>query len=268
MKKRFFSLISVVLAAAVVFGGCGENDADDSSSAVSSAETTSAQTEAPAETSEAEESSEPETDEPEITDSVTDLFMAVNKDSVCIGEEDNEIIFVARDILIDAVVELVDADTGEVVGIMLDDADFPNSGDDIKGDAWYSLRYRVDVDFPTDPDVSEDRDYHYYARYIDGTTEHRSDVTEIFVYESFTDKELDEMETVDNSIQELMQSEGYEDLSIDEKREKMVALLEELEAEGLIDEGSIYPYGDNISFTYCGGVGSVVMLKSFDPMMN
>lgn len=270
MKRIYYSFTSAALILALL-AGCGAKEIDDSSSAESKAETTSSKAdtaESESEASEADVSSVAETDEVQITESVTDLTLAVDKDSVCIDTDDNEIIFIARDILDDTSVELIDADTGDVIGTMLDDADFEHSGDDIKGDGWYSLRHRVDVDFPTDPDVSEDRDYHYYARYIDGTTEHRSQEVEIFVYESFTDKELDNMQTVDNSIQELMKEEGYGDLSIDEKREKVVALLKEFEADGLIDKGSIYPYGDNISFTYCDGVGSVVMLKPFDPMMN
>lgn len=265
--KKVYILILTALVAAAGASGCGAKEGGDSSAASSKAETT-AQTSAVS--TAAEEGSSPEessASETEISESIHDLFLVPDHNTVRIGEDSNEVIFVARDIPIDAEVELVDGDTGEVVGKMLDDADLENSGDEIKGDGWYSLRYKVDIDFPSDPDVSEDRRYHYHARYVDDTIEHRSDDVEIFVYESFTEKELDTMETVDNAVHELMQSDGYKAMGDEEKRDELIALLTSLQEEGLIDKDGINEDGDFISYSI-NGLPTFIMLKDFDPMMN
>lgn len=198
--------------------------------------------------------------------SVQDLFLSADNREICIGEDDNEVIFVARDIIEPQEVELIDEDTGKAVGTMLDDADFEHSGDDIMGDAWYSLRYRVDDTFPKDPDVSEDKEYHFYARYIEDGTEHRSDTLKITVFETFTDAELDRMESVRNAVADVMKSDGFSELDIEGRKEKVIAALSELEEQGLVDKGSIMANNDMISYSV-NGITSGVMVKPFDPRM-
>lgn len=272
MNRALFVAIISFLSIAVM-GGCGTSGVGVSDTAVSSAAQTEVSDVAEITESSAAEEVSSKTEESSaveeelFTDSVEDLGLSVDKKDICIGKDDNEIIFVVRDIIEPHKVELVDEDTGTVVGEMLDDADFEHSGDDIMGDAWYSLRYRVDDTFPTDPDISEDREYHYYARYIEDSKEHRSNTVKIFVYENFTDSELDVMQTVNDKISEVMDSEEYDELDIEEKKERVLTVLDGLEEQGLIDKGSVYSNDDMISYSV-GGISSGIMLKPFDPLTN
>jgi hypothetical protein len=265
MKTRVIMVLVLLLLSALI-SGCGSNGSKNTES---SEEKTSSSSSVNTESDTEAESAETNEDIPDsISDTaIEDLNLFADKKEICIGKDDNEVIFVAGDISEPYKVELVNADTDETVGEMLDDAEFERSGDDIMGDARYSLRYKVDDTFPTEPDVSEDRTYRFYARYTDGNTVHRSNTAEVFVYETFTDKELETMDTVDSQIEELVGSDDYLMLDTEGRKEKVTALLEELIEQGLVDKGSIASTEDIISYSV-GGVSSGVMLRPFDDRMN
>jgi hypothetical protein len=268
MNIKTLALLSALTI--TLFSGCSksENDSNGDNTSSEDSKVTVSDTQGSVEeklesTVETQEESSKATEEI-FTESVEDLYLAVDKKEIKIGEDDSEVIFVARDIIEPQKVQLIDADTGEVVGEMLDDAEFEKSGDDISGDCWYSLRYKLDDTFPTDPDVSEDRKYHFYARYIDGETEHRSDVVEITVYEGFTDKELEKMEEARNRLKELRESEEYKALDDEEQKEKILECLHELEAEGIVDKDGIHMNTEENRITYYScGIPVIIML---DPM--
>lgn len=206
-----------------------------------------------------------------------DIFLRANKADIRVGTDDAEIIWYAE-IPVDCEpekVQLVDADTGEVVSELFDEADYEKYGDTIKGDSVYNCRFTVNTDIDTDPDVSEDRYYHYYACFTENGIIHCSETIEIWVWEPFTDKELYDMEAADTAISEFMASDVFSGLSTEEKSEQMLSLLLELSEKGtsdrpysLIDADSIYADGDMISFQYACGVGGGVKLTPFREYMN
>ena len=206
-----------------------------------------------------------------------DIFLRTNKADICVGTDDAGIIWYAE-IPVDCEPEkvyLADADTGEVVSELFDEADYEKYGDTIKGDSVYNCRFTVNTDIDTDPDVSEDKYYHYYASFTENGTTHCSETIEIWVWEPFSDKELDDMEAADNAIIELTDSKEFKALSAEEKSEQMLSLLIELSEKGtadrpysLIDANSIYADGDMISYQYACGVGGGVKLTPFREYMN
>jgi hypothetical protein len=262
MKMKTIAVLSALMT--VILSGCGTGDnKEDASSAVQSKSVdTAVSSEVLEVTESAVETEESTVDIPEeqFTESVEDLALFTDKRDIKIGVDDSEVIFVARDIIDEQKVELIDADTAQVVGVMLDNGEFEKSGDDIMGDAWYSLRYKLDDTFPTDPDVSEDRKYRFYARYIDGTIEHRTNTAEIIVYESFTDKELEKMDSARNKINELQVSEDFKAMDTNGKKEKMLECLRQLEDEGIVDKGSIHASDDSVTYSSCE-IPVVVMLE-------
>ncbi len=87
-----------------------------------------------------------------------------------------------------------------------------------------------------------------------------------------TEKSYDEwimnMSKVDNKISILCGSDEYTKADTDKKNKLAIALLTELENEGLIEKGSICSSNDIVSFEYAGGGLGGIMFREFDPMMN
>lgn len=82
---------------------------------------------------------------------------------------------------------------------------------------------------------------------------------------------IHKMSEVDDPLKELTTGSSYQNGDLEFRRSSVLTLLHQLEANGLIKEGSICDSGDNISFIYnCdeNGVLGGVMLREFDPMMN
>ena len=82
------------------------------------------------------------------------------------------------------------------------------------------------------------------------------------------DEWIHRMSVVENRIQEITTSDAYENGDTEKKRELVMPVLKELEKEGYIKEGSIYDYGESITYSTTDGVSSGIMLKGFDPMIN
>ncbi len=255
-SKVFVFIVSLVLS--TVITGCSDNSVRSDTSEKKTL-------------SEISSNADPESISDSAEDlqvkSVVDISLYVDKREILIGEDDSEVVFLAKDIVGSHKVELINADTGCSGGEMLDNGDFSGSGDEIKGDAGYSIRFRVDDTFPSDPEVSEDMTYHYYARYMDGDIEHRSETVDIFVCERFSDKELASMDTVDSQIESLLDDEEYKMLDTDGRKEKVINLLKEFEKQGLVDKGSILSSDDIVSYSV-GGMSSGIMVKPFDERMN
>lgn len=211
------------------------------------------------------------------TGALYDIRLRASNPEILAGEEESEIIWYAE-IPADCnpqIVYLIDADTGEVAAELSDEADYEKYGDTIKGDSVYNCRFAVETELNSDPEVSGERYYHYYAEFTEGDVIHRSETKEIRVVEPFTDKELDDMQAVDEAISAMMEAPGYEELDDNERLDRAVALLKELEADGtadrpysLIEPDSIVIDGDMVHFQYACGVGGGIKVTPFDPMMN
>ncbi|MBQ9383092.1 MAG: VWA domain-containing protein [Ruminiclostridium sp.] len=130
--------------------------------------------------------------------------------------------------------------------------------------------------------ISIDKSSPFYASVEDGSVEFTytldipevgtADMAAIFIYAAipadkvdipFTDKQLKNMETVDNEISQMLAE--LKNKSPDEKKKAVAALLGELADKGLILKDSIYFADDMYSFTYdlgdYGSVGGEVSLK-------
>lgn len=86
--------------------------------------------------------------------------------------------------------------------------------------------------------------------------------------EGFTEKELDDMETVDKAVSEWLKN--TQQMPRDERIEGAKELLYELASEGYIEKYSIFFDDSNgmFSFEYsCGAIGRI-KIDPFDPMMN
>ena len=226
-------------------------------------------TQAAAETAETAVTSEKPQDNGNYTE---DINLSVNKKELTAYEDSGEVIF-AAEVPVDCNPEkltLIDADTGKTEAELFDEADYEKYGDTIKGDSVYNCRFTVNTDINTNDETSEKAAYHYYAVFADDKGEHRSNTVEIQVFERFTDKELNDMETVDNAITELISAPDYKDLTVPERRERALALLNKLADEGLVIRESIYAgeNDDNISFEYSCDISGGIMLKDFDPNFN
>lgn len=273
MKK-----IIPVLAAMILFGGCGNavsepQNADDVTDALPFEENI-----ATAEmSSDRDESYGTEPLSSEENEAGFEIWLRASSTELLVGEDDDEIIWYAE-IPPDCEpekVELIDADTNEVAAELFDEADYEKYGDTIKGDSVYNCRFNVNMDIDTDPDVSEERYYRYYASFTENGRTYLSDTVTIWVFESFTDKELDDMEAVDDAISEFMSSKEYESLSKEDQMAQAEALLRKLASEGtpdrpysLIEADSIFADDDMISFNYACGVMGGVMVSDWDEFIN
>lgn len=86
--------------------------------------------------------------------------------------------------------------------------------------------------------------------------------------EGFTEKELDDMETVDKAVSEWLKN--TQQMPRDERIEGAKKLLYELASEGYIKKYSIFFDDSNgmFSFEYSCGVCGGIKIDPFDPMMN
>ena len=171
--------------------------------------------------------------------------------------------------------ELINVDTGNTAAELYDEADYDRYGDTVKGDGVYCCRYTLDTNIDTDPDVSEERNYHFYVTYTENNTGYYSDIVKIWVCEPFTDKELADIVAVDDAISEWISSDEYKNASIEERTELAVAFLTGLADNGteerpysLVDKESIFAEGYMVSFNYACGISGGIMVKEFDEYMN
>ena len=194
---------------------------------------------------------------------ITDIELTLEKREILIGHDDPTITVraVPDAAYTPALIFLVDADTGETVCELYDDNDYNAHGDSIQGDGWYCNRYPVDTDFGTDPDVSEDKYFRFYAQFEESGVIHRSETCELWVTEPFTDAELEIMEQVDNAVSALLDSPEWKKADSRERRELAISLLSELSDRGYIrfdPEDARSEAYDAISYEYAaGGLGAI-----------
>ncbi|MBQ6946051.1 MAG: cellulose binding domain-containing protein [Ruminococcus sp.] len=188
---------------------------------------------------------------PNNSENYIDLEASTRKLS---SEENNSVIFYADTDLVVDEIELVSLDTNEVVAIMSDDGDINSNGDVYMNDGIYSCKVNVDN--------SQLGDQSFIARYKNV----KSDVATIAVYQLFTQQELDDMDTVDEAISNLMNSNGYINSSEEEQVQAVRELLhvlsqgDETEDYALVKSNSILFNHNIYEFEYACGVKGVVFV--------
>lgn len=190
-----------------------------------------------------------------------DVTLCAEPKEIMTDGDKNEVHFLAETAGKLNEISLIDADTGNEVCILKD------GYDGIAGDGQFTCVYTPDLDFGTDPDVSEKKEYRFCALMPDGT---RSETVTVTVYEPFSEKELKAMDKVNEEISKLMKSEKYKNMPEDEKVREMGELLSSLEAEGLIETGSICFTESSCTYSYrsLGGACCGVRIRPFSNREN
>lgn len=132
------------------------------------------------------------------------------------NEDDNQVTFYAETLLEVDEINLVSLDTNTVVGVLKDDGDLYNSGDEYMNDGVYTGTIHVDT--------SKVGKNNYIAVYKDI----QSNTTSVAIYKLFTQQELNDMETVNTTISSLLNSSEYIQSDISERVEKVKVLLNSL----------------------------------------
>ncbi|MDE6208051.1 MAG: hypothetical protein K2M73_00010 [Lachnospiraceae bacterium] len=175
-----------------------------------------------------------------------DKYLFSDKSEIFIGE-DSEVLYFYISGIENEENEIKLYEDGVQVGIFYDDGNYSIHGDDMEGDGIYSSKYILNKD------TYINEEYNYYAEFSDGT---RTNNVEIRIIVPFTEKELDDMEYVDNKISEIL----FEN-------ETTASLLEEV-LESLLNEGYIKEFEyDNINRVYnckySNGVMFAIIIDDF-----
>lgn len=148
---------------------------------------------------------------------------------------------------------------------MLDDGKFSVSGDDLPYDGVYSAKIELDTNGAT---YESPKILSFYAITEDGV---RSKTISIKIVKRITDIQISEMNSVNEAINALVESENYTLASFEEKSSMVYELLVNL-SECVTEE---YPYSlifpDSINFTgktyafkySCGALGGVSITDPF-----
>lgn len=126
---------------------------------------------------------------------------------------------------------------GISTGVLLyDDGDFDGHHDDIPNDGCYTGVYTINM--------AVEGDVEFSARATVGTTPVTTNVKSVFVYYELTDAELDEMEEIDATIQNIIaetqsENEGKDKATmISSLRTNIIAYLESLIVSGVVERYS------------------------------
>lgn len=131
-------------------------------------------------------------------------------------------------------VELVDAETDEVISTMLDDGDFENSGDDLDNDGTWCTKLNFDN--------KGSGEYSYYARITDENGNiYKTKTLSVVIFDTTTEDMMKDAEA-NQKIADLQNSDEFKSASLEERKVMAEKLLNSLVDEGYINDGSIeYP---------------------------
>lgn len=213
-------------------------------------------------------SGEPEISSYSLTEMKENLVLNEESDEINLrastkklsNEDDNQVTFYAETLLEVDEINLVSLDTNTVVGVLKDDGDLYNSGDEYMNDGVYTGTIHVDT--------SKVGKNNYIAVYKDI----QSNTTSVAIYKLFTQQELNDMETVNTTISSLLNSSEYIQSDISERVEKVKVLLNSLSeldetlGYSLIQKDTIKYYNDSniYEFKYACGVNYVLDLNNDD----
>ena len=159
-------------------------------------------------------------------------------------------------------IALIDAETEEVLLELVDDGKYSESGDDLPGDNIYTAKAELDTSF--------ENEYRFYA-VASGKKELVSNTIKVVVFSNFTDKQLADMDKVDEKIQtELFLAENFDSMTIEERKEIADSLFEKMIAEGLIENDSVLYNEETQSYTfvYSAGVLGSLIIKNWNTNQN
>lgn len=141
-------------------------------------------------------------------------------------------------------IELYCDNTNSKTASFYDDGNTENNSDLKEADGIYSTKIGV-----KESDVGKIK---YHAVIKNGLRYYTSNIVEIEVKEDWADEELSVMEQADNSIQELLSDNDYQDKTFEQKSDSVNALLNELSS----DESGALIIPDSICFDEDSGVYS------------
>ena len=155
---------------------------------------------------------------------------------------------------------LVDANTGTTVATMVDDGQYPISGDDLMNDNVFSSKVEIDI--------SKEKIYEFYAVIGDtGNDAIISNTVKIKVYAGYTEEELLDRNEVKTVINMMLDSDEFKSMDLDVKIEAMNKLLVELSENGtpeaphsLIKRETIRFDKENCQYTFVFQSGGIVVI--------
>lgn len=160
-------------------------------------------------------------------------------------------------------IKLIDAVTGQELASMLDDGQYTVSGDDLPNDNIYSCKIALPA-----PKVGVRK---FYARLTDANgTSTMTNQVEITIVKGFTDAEMTAIDQVHNSLEKLVSSAAYQNMSITDRAAAVVDQLLLHVENGLIVPDSIKYDTRNQMYTFLhtSGVLGGIMLAPFNPDLN
>ena len=191
----------------------------------------------------------------------SEIKLSVNNNEFLVSDKTENIYFYAEvDKNVNRII-LID-DNNNQLAEMRDDGNYDVSGDNIVDDGIFTCILNIDL--------SIGNTLTYFAvTEINGKKAVSNDV-EIYIVAPFTDQELNDMETVDNTLAKLRESNDYLNMSVEQRAETVSNALIELAKRGLIKEESIVfdESANMITYRYTSGVLGGELLVEFDQDYN
>ncbi|MBQ7046134.1 MAG: dockerin type I repeat-containing protein [Oscillospiraceae bacterium] len=189
---------------------------------------------------------------------VLDGVLSATKKEILAGKDNADIIFHFQTNVDSDEFMLYENDVA--VGTLVDSGNYEQDGDDIQGDGVYSMKFTIDVTSSSaKPTDNKKVVYNSYdVRYEEETV---SNEISIDIVTPFTEQELEDMETVDEAVSQLLNSDDYKSMDTQQKADAVLELLKSFEEKGLVN--NILLNELQISFLYNSGVKCVVFIDSF-----
>lgn len=155
----------------------------------------------------------------------------------------------------DSVSLMTDTDVFKIS--MLDDGIYSVSGDDLPGDEVYSCKF--------DMDLSHEAEYNYYAQVVQNGQTKKTETVSVKVITALTEVEVANMSAVEAPITTMVQSDSFQNLSLEERANQVVDLLKTFD-EATIKSDSISVDLENkiVTYEYSSGVSAGIMLEGFN----
>ena len=197
------------------------------------------------------------------TDPVDDstINLSASKTEYSISEDGTIYFYAEANCKVEGI-NLINADTKEVLLKLVDDGKYSESGDDLPGDNIYTAKTQLYTSF--------ENEYQFYAAAADQENL-ISNTIKVIVYANFTDEQLADMDKVDEMFQtEIFSVDNYDSMTIEERKTIADPIIDKLMAEGLIKSDSVLYDEENQSYTfeYSAGVLGSLSIKKWNSEQN
>ena len=189
----------------------------------------------------------------------TEITLTADKYGLSTNDSDEIILYAETDGSTSSIF-LYDADSGTALGELKDDGNYSGSGDDLPGDNVYSIRWHIG-------ELTDGRKINFYA----ADENIKSNDIQIIVTAELTDQELTDLQTAADNIQtQLFETEGYEEMTDEERKSTADELISQLCDEDIIDPESLVYDEESMtySFVYTSGVLGSLIIKEWNPEQN